>query len=219
VVSLITQAGAALTAAHEKGVVHRDIKPANLSLAPRDHGFHLKLLDFGLARPLSGPSEGVTQTGAIVGTPGYMSPEQIQNQPVDARSDLYSLAIVAYEALTGERAIPSGRDAMATVLNILRIDPIPPSKRLPWLPATVDEAFAAALAKEPEARPASVAAWVTLVTEALRWVERPSPNVWTPYLRDQRSGLLRPISTPNDPTHRFDPGVRFQAPPRGKGPA
>ena len=97
----------ALDAAHCKGIIHRDLKPANI-LVTKQHG--IKLLDFGLARMLSGSADStLTQPGDQLGTPAYMAPEQWEGKPGDARTDIYCFGHVLYEMLTGKRAVPEGR--------------------------------------------------------------------------------------------------------------
>ncbi|MCA9638934.1 MAG: serine/threonine protein kinase, partial [Myxococcales bacterium] len=107
VAALMRQAGAALAAAHRADLVHRDIKPENIFLVDGTGGFLVKILDFGLAKSMSLETTNLTQTGVVMGTPVYMSPEQIQGKDLDARSDLYSFASVCYEALTGRRVVES----------------------------------------------------------------------------------------------------------------
>jgi serine/threonine-protein kinase len=104
----------ALTHAHEKGIVHRDIKPDNVFLVTQSGvRMHVRVLDFGIARILRhgepGPSHTLTSPGAVLGTPRYMSPEQLAGQPIDARSDLFSAALVIHEALTGQLPYVSGK--------------------------------------------------------------------------------------------------------------
>jgi serine/threonine protein kinase len=96
--SILGQTSVTLDYAHQKGIVHRDIKPANIMIA-RDGT--AKIADFGIAKITA--SDQLTMTGNIVGTPHYMSPEQVQGQPVDGRSDQFSLAVIAFEMLTGEK--------------------------------------------------------------------------------------------------------------------
>ncbi|HEU0142425.1 MAG TPA: protein kinase, partial [Bryobacteraceae bacterium] len=114
----------ALAAAHDKGITHRDLKPANILLAASG----IKLLDFGLAKvKVPGESDQTathTQTGTILGTPSYMSPEQAQGQSVDARSDIFSFGSLLYEWLTGRRAF-EGTSALSTLASILRDEPAP----------------------------------------------------------------------------------------------
>jgi tRNA A-37 threonylcarbamoyl transferase component Bud32 len=155
---LLTHAGGGLAAAHALGLVHRDVKPANLFLAERREGFQPKLLDFGLARPLRGDAR-VTQTGVVVGTPAYMSPEQVQGRELDVRSDLYSLAAVVYEVLTG-RAVALETDQTSLLMEVLTGVPPRISQLLPGAPRALDIAFLSALAKEPDGRPDSVMEWV-----------------------------------------------------------
>ena len=97
VLDILAQTAAALDYAHKRGIVHRDIKPANIMIHERSVA---KVTDFGVARI---QSHQMTQAGSMVGTPNYMSPEQIQGKPVDGRSDQFSLAVIAYELLSGEK--------------------------------------------------------------------------------------------------------------------
>jgi len=113
----------ALSSAHDHGVVHRDLKPENVIRMPSGR---VKILDFGLARMRDAPTNApvLTEDGALFGTPGYMSPEQIRREPLDARSDLFSLGIVLYELLTGEHPF-GGIDPAATIASILEKEPRP----------------------------------------------------------------------------------------------
>jgi len=129
---------------HERGVVHRDIKPANIMI---DAGGRLTVTDFGVARVTA--SE-LTQVGTVLGTPSYMSPEQITGQPIDGRSDLFAVGVVLYEMLTGERPF---RGEMITIAHRIVCEPHPePSSLNRSLPPAVDALFARALAKSPDAR-------------------------------------------------------------------
>ncbi|MBS1766402.1 MAG: protein kinase [Acidobacteria bacterium] len=169
---LLRQAASALQAAHDAGVIHRDVKPANLFLSNAPEGspdgsppFFSKVLDFGLAKAMD-LDHSLTQAGMVVGTPQYMSPEQLKGQAVDARSDLYSLATVAFEALTGHKPVP-GDGAVEIMSNILRKDPYLVSRFIPSAPPAVDAAFTLALAKRPQERNLGIEAWSTLASEAL----------------------------------------------------
>ncbi|MEZ4250216.1 MAG: serine/threonine-protein kinase, partial [Polyangiales bacterium] len=148
----------ALVACHESGVVHRDVKPDNLMVVPA-RGLEperLVLLDFGLGKPLRGHTP-LTEEGAIVGTPGYLAPEQLLGRAIDARTDVHGFGVTAYEVLTGQRLYEA--DGMhATMLAVLTA--LPPSAHgiRPALPAAVDGLLSHALAKEPEDRWADVAA-------------------------------------------------------------
>jgi hypothetical protein len=165
--SIASQLADGLAAAHARGVVHRDLKPENLFLT-RDG--RLKILDFGIARLESRTpteltlSDAGTSPGTILGTAGYMSPEQVRGLPTDARTDLFSLGAILYELATGRRAFP-GETAIDRALAIVREDP-PPVGR-PDLPAVVDELVRGCTAKALEARVQS-AREVTQRLEAVR---------------------------------------------------
>jgi serine/threonine-protein kinase len=129
----------ALDYAHGAGVVHRDIKPANLLITERGA---CKVTDFGIAR--IGTSD-LTQAGMLIGTPGYMSPEQFTGEPLDARADLFSAAVVLYEMLTG--VCPFNGPPSVVMQQILTVTPAAPSTLAPDLPASLDTILAKALAK------------------------------------------------------------------------
>jgi predicted Ser/Thr protein kinase len=144
---LLTQLADALDAAHDRGLVHRDVKPSNALL---DSAEHVYLADFGLTKSASDRSA-QTITGRIVGTVDYAAPEQIMGKPVDGRADVYSLACLLYECLTGE--VPFLRDSELAVLWGHVHDPPPKaSERNHDLPQAVDAVIATALAKNPEQR-------------------------------------------------------------------
>jgi eukaryotic-like serine/threonine-protein kinase len=148
VVAMTEQVAAGLEAAHAAGVVHRDLKPQNLFLADGVW----KILDFGVAK-LRG-SEGTLTKGAVVGTPGYMSPEQARGQEAETRSDLFSLGAVIYRALTGQPPF-AGADLPESLFQIVYGMPARPGELLPNLSADVDAVLAIALAKAPQDRFAS----------------------------------------------------------------
>ncbi|MFW5741229.1 MAG: serine/threonine-protein kinase, partial [Myxococcota bacterium] len=168
VAMLLRQAGAALAAAHRVRLVHRDIKPENIFLVAEPHGFLAKILDFGVAKELTADS-GLTQTGTLIGTPLFMSPEQILGKTTDIRSDVYSFAAVAYLALTGRR-VTLGETLPEILLDVVQSEPPPLSSLVPELPNCVDEAFSKALAKNPEERPSDVEAWVETFAHELEKV-------------------------------------------------
>ena len=165
----LEQAAAALDAAHRKGVVHRDVKPANLLFDGTDR---LQVVDFGIAR-VTDDTLGMTAPGTILGTAGYLAPEQALGRETTAASDRYALAVVAYELLTGRRPFARGSETAEAAAQIH--DPVPlASERAGWLPPQVDGVFAHALAKSPEHRYPSAAAFVGSLREALRGVQAPS---------------------------------------------
>src|SRR5439155_13924929 len=134
-VELVRQIAAGLSAAHRAGVVHRDLKPANLFLVEKPGDDTWKILDFGVAK-LRGSTGTLTQR-AIIGTPGYMSPEQAQGREVDPRSDVFSLGAVLYRALTGRPAF-SGPDLPQILFDIVYRCPTRPSEIVASLPRDVD---------------------------------------------------------------------------------
>ncbi|MDH5676535.1 MAG: SUMF1/EgtB/PvdO family nonheme iron enzyme [Myxococcales bacterium] len=144
---------AAMGAAHARGVVHRDIKPQNILLQLDGATITPKLVDFGLAKVLDGTN--YTRSGALLGTYRYMSPEQAQNDGVvDPRSDIYSLGVTLYRALTG-RCPFDGNNAFAVLQAHIDQPPVRPSRFRPKLPAALEKLVLDALAKAPEARPQS----------------------------------------------------------------
>ena len=178
----LEQAAAALDAAHGKGVVHRDVKPANLLFDGADR---LQVVDFGIAR-VTDDTLGITAPGTILGTAGYLAPEQALGRETTAASDRYALAVVAYELLTGGRPFARGSETAEAAAQIH--DPVPPaSERAPWLPPQVDPVFARALAKGPTHRYPSSAALVEALREALRGTA-PPPRPLAP--RRRRSPLV-----------------------------
>ncbi|UJR78435.1 serine/threonine-protein kinase [Sandaracinus amylolyticus] len=156
--------GDALAAAHRAGILHRDLKPANVFLAQvAGLGERAVLVDFGLAKPMEeSAAQRVTSTGAVVGTALYMSPEQARGAPLDARSDVYGLAAVVYEMVTG---VPPflGPNALAVMTMVMAEQPVPPSVLARGLPVAVDHALLRALAKRPEERPGDVASLVSVL--------------------------------------------------------
>jgi serine/threonine protein kinase len=167
VADLLRQVGAALEAAHKTGVVHRDIKPQNVFLTHTADGFQARLLDFGVAR-VAGANVETTRSGALLlGTPAYMAPEQISGAAGDERSDLYSLAAVAFEALVGRRLIKQRPSMAATLAAILNEAPPDVSTIIPAVPQDVDQLFRAALSRDPAQRPPNVAEWTDTLAHRL----------------------------------------------------
>jgi serine/threonine-protein kinase len=146
--TLLAQAGEALQAAHDTGVVHRDVKPGNLLVTPQDT---VVLTDFGIARSVA--SAPLTATGALIGTVAYLAPEQVLGKPATPRSDVYALGVVGYECLTGHRPF-DGDNPFEVAMKRVQL---PPPELPGELPAQVRAVVDRALAADPEQRWASAA--------------------------------------------------------------
>ncbi len=147
-IEIIADACQALNFSHQNGIIHRDVKPANIMISAANA---VKVMDFGIARAIADSGNSVTQTAAVIGTAQYLSPEQARGDPVDARSDVYSLGCVLYEILTGEPPF-TGDSPVAVAYQHVREDPVPPSKRHEGISADLDAVVLKALAKNPENR-------------------------------------------------------------------
>src|SRR5499433_4014776 len=146
VLRIMEQACSALQFAHDRNIVHRDIKPANLMLTPDDT---VKVTDFGTAKILQFGT--VNQTTHVMGTPSYMSPEQVKGKVVDGRSDIFSLGVLLYEMVTGEKPFP-GQNITTVIYKIVNEDPVPPRSIDASIHPGVSSVVMKALAKEPEQR-------------------------------------------------------------------
>ena len=146
VLRIMEQTCSALQFAHERSIIHRDIKPANLMLTADDT---VKVTDFGTAKILQFGT--VQQTTHVMGTPSYMSPEQVKGRPVDGRSDIFSLGVLLYEILTGEKPFP-GQSITTVIYKIVNEEPIPPRTLNPSIHQGLSDIVMRALAKEPEVR-------------------------------------------------------------------
>ena len=191
----VHQVARALAFAHEQGVVHRDVKPHNVLV---DDEGGAKVTDFGLARSLD-PDHDITQTGTVMGTSDYISPEQASGRPVDERSDQYALGVLLYELLAGEVPFPA-EGQMAAAVRHMR-DPVPSlrERRRDVSPA-VDEVIQRAMAKRPEDRFATTAALVAALEACLAEEEEGKPTDRAP-TQVVRPGA-RPRRRPPPPRRR-----------------
>jgi serine/threonine protein kinase len=184
---MAAEVATALAVAHRKGVIHGDVKPANILVT--DDG-RVKLMDFGMAR-LASHDSGSTP---LLGTPAYWCPEQIMGKPQDARSDLFSLGVVLYEMVTGQR--PFDADSLqGTCSRVLSSTPLLPSQANPSVPTGFDAVIARCLAKDPAARYATADSLAEeLYPLARRKVVPPAPPQSSGNghgLRDRAARLLR----------------------------
>ena len=204
-ISLLDPVARALDYAHEQGAVHRDIKPHNILI---DHDGRVLLTDFGIAQTPDSDGERLTRTGVFMGTPEYISPEQAEARRVDGRSDLYSLAVVAYEVITGR--VPFAGATPQLIVAHSQLPPPPPTSVLAHLPGELDEVMARALAKAAERRFPTGAALV----EALRAV---AGRYGVPTAtREQLAGLADAPGAP--PAPRLPEPVPAPPPPRPQPP-
>ena len=175
--SIFRQTAAALDYAHKKGIVHRDVKPANIMI--HEDGT-AKVTDFGVAKIVS---QQMTVAGTMMGTPSYMSPEQIQGGEITGRADQFALAVIAYEVLTGEK--PFVADYLPTLLfKIVREEALPPQRLNPTLSAQVSDTLRRAMAKNPAERYDSCIDFVNSLAAACN-----ATQGWTPMPRGASSNI------------------------------
>jgi serine/threonine protein kinase len=201
--SILGQIAVALDYAHGKGIVHRDVKPANIMIAADGT---TKITDFGIAKITA--SEQFTMTGSIVGTPHYMSPEQVQGQPVDGRSDQFSLAVMAFEMLTGEKPY-TGEHLTTVVYKIVAEEPPAPHRINSSLGTGIETVLRKGLAKKPEARYANcqefVAGLEAACADTKGWQSLPrGGSLNAPTVADKALPLPTPALPPGRRGRRVD---------------
>jgi serine/threonine-protein kinase len=199
--SIARQVAAGLAYAHEKGVVHRDIKPANILLDAKGRAV---ITDFGVAR-LS--ASDLTGTGEVLGTPNFMSPEQVLGHPLDGRSDLFSLGVVYYLMLTGERPF-KGEEVSAICYNVVHSEPVPPVSSLP-LPSEVACILDRLLRKDPAERFSDGEAAAAALREVTERTQVAASPASTAAQQPPSVGATRPATVGQAAT--------IVAPPRGLG--
>ena len=203
---ILRQTATALDYAHARGIVHRDVKPANIMT---DEDGSVKITDFGIAKITEGARS--TETGTVAGTPNYMSPEQVQGLAVDGRSDQFSLAVIAYEILTGERPFV-GEHLSTIVFKIVAEEPPPAFRVNTTLTPRIDEVLRKGLAKKPEDRFANCASFVGALelacAESRGWKTLPSGAASAlPTMAVERE-------TPAQPVPALPPPHLYEEPPR-----
>ena len=204
-VAVLEQVAAALDSAHADGVVHRDVKPSNVLLvAPRGPGGpdFAYLVDFGITRTIGDTDPRLTGTGVAVGTPAYMAPEQFRGAPPDGRVDVYALACVLHECLTGEPPFPA-REPVALMYAHLDLAPPPVSTRRRGLPPALDAVLATGLAKDPARRPPTAGALLAAARAALDAAGSDRPTVPGP----ARPPVAAPTERPPDGPRPAPPGA------------
>ncbi|MFY3743459.1 protein kinase domain-containing protein [Anaeromyxobacter sp. Red801] len=197
----------ALQCAHERGVVHRDLKPENVFLVPRrGRPDFVKLVDFGIAKLRSATGHATGGSGAIIGTPEYMAPEQCEGGPVDPRTDVYALGVMAYELLAGRRPFDSG-PVQKLLLAHLR-EPPPPPSAFADLEPDLEAAVLRALAKAPGDRFQDMTAMAEALRPAAARLVRPPGPVPAPAAPDRRGDeaeRARPAPAPAPAPARAEP--------------
>lgn len=212
VLEIGVQAAAALDEAHRRQIVHRDIKPANLVLL--EDGT-VKVADFGLAKA---PGTGLTAAETLLGTPNYMSPEQIGGKDLDGRSDLFSLAVSLFELLAGKRPFP-GETITSVLYRIVNEPPLPLSELRPDLPAGLETFFGRAFEKDPAARPPDAASFGEALAAILRGMGGVPPGIRLPPPAERAAANSAPVarSTPASRTQAEPPGERTERLRRAEG--
>lgn len=202
----------ALRSAHRAGIIHRDLKPANVMVTDTPEGEDIKVVDFGIAKLIQDGTEAITLDDRVVGSPQYMAPEQVLDNEVSPRSDIYSLGVLLYELLSGSVPFP-GRGATQTMMA--QIHQPPPPLEVPGLPPEVNALVMRCLEKDPRRRFNDTAALMVALRD-LDWAEDPQETsectMWdlpppVDLLDDERSALTDEATASLAPGHRADPSL------------
>jgi serine/threonine-protein kinase len=212
-VDIAHQVAEALVAAHELGIVHRDLKPDNIIIAPGKNGRDIaKVVDFGIAKAIEeSPSESLTRTGLVIGTPEYMSPEQLLGDPVDARSDIYSLGCILYQMLTGRRTFDEPTREQMIKRRLTEKSPHP-RDLVADLPKTLDLIVARMLNRTPHDRYPSAAEVRDLLIPAIALEGGFDDPSWRPQTRSNPTVFIQAAEQPTQEMTPY-PGVATQRPP------
>jgi YVTN family beta-propeller protein len=214
-VYLLSQVAQALDAAHTDGLVHRDIKPSNILVTLSDFVY---VVDFGVARSIGGRQTSLTITGATIGTLDYMAPERFADQAIDGRVDVYSLACMLHECLTG---IPPfrGKDLPSLIYAHLYSSPPPASSIVDGVPPALDAVIARGMAKDPEDRFPTAGALAAAAGEALTEAPAPLTEVQAPPRTEMQAPPRTEMQAPPRTEMQAPPRTEMQAPPRTEIPA
>jgi len=194
---LLEEVLSALGAAHDKGVIHRDIKPDNIFVSLQGRA---KILDFGIAKLAAEDRQGLdpTRAGSLLGTPHYMSPEQAQSRPADARTDLYAIGVILYEATTGRKPF-TGTSVYEILRGHIELPPVRPLQLVPEMAPALEHVILRALAKDPAQRWQTARELGAALSSACQYL---APSEWDPLTsrpRNESVGPPTPSSTPIGP--------------------
>ena len=212
-IGIVRQVAEALGHAHERGVLHRDVKPGNILVA-RDG--RVKVTDFGIGKFTEASTSNLTRAGHMIGSPAYMSPEQVKGEKLDGRSDLFSLGVVLYELLTGARPFP-GESITTLVYQILHTEPKDPLEWNASLPVATRAVIARLLAKAPDRRPADAREFI-FELEKIEKIQRESEMTRRALAEPLAAAATAPArATPPAPPAAGPPAPAAPPPPRRSG--
>jgi protein kinase-like protein len=211
IVAILRQVASALSTAHKHNIIHRDLKPHNIMLATAPDGSEqAKLVDFGIAKTFDEATQ-LTSLGGALGTPYYMSPEQIEGRAVDARTDLYALGIILYEMLAGEVPFPD-QSTPAVLVKQLKERPIPPSVKNPAVPPALEAIAMRCLEKNPDQRFQSADEFAAALNDAAAGMVDPSAMATMPM-------AVPPVAAPSPVSVAASMGAAASTSPGGAPPA